>query len=183
MDNATLDELRLQFRVTGTIAPRTGLMLPCWLKQFDPLSRPCEGPLQAFHFLGRQRIRNALFAALPYCGICAGKGCGACDLDVLELTELAQWDPRNAGPACEMHHSRLDSHATPALVVFREKLPGSVEAFAADWGLEGPLTDKYPQMGAEDFTRCANCGDEFTTTEVESAVETDEGYFHARCAA
>lgn len=133
MTRAELADLRLAFRVAGTIAPRTGLALPCWLRQFDERKRPCEGRIEAFHFIGRQRVRNRLLSL----------GFDSADPAIL----LASWDPRNAGPGCVMHHRRLDGHATPDLTVFREQLPVDVLNFAEDWGLETDLEDRYPLIG------------------------------------
>jgi hypothetical protein len=90
---------------------------PCWLAQFDHEHRACEGEVEAFHFFGRQEVRNAL--RLP-----------------AELVALAEWDPRNGGPACVVHHRRFDAHLTPTLKVPAPALPAHVLGFALDWGLE-----------------------------------------------
>ena len=138
MNETELADLRLAFRVAGTIAPRTGLLLPCWLAQFDERRRPCTGRIEAFHFLGRQRVRNALGALLPEPWPREVGG------ETAQLLTLAEWDPRNAGPGCVGHHRRLDSHATPGLVVPGAALPARVHAYAEDWGLESALERKYP---------------------------------------
>lgn len=62
----------------------------------------------------------------------------------IDLILLAAWDPRNGGIGCVGHHRRFDSHATPTLTVPRSALPDHVEEFAADWGLERQLEDKFP---------------------------------------
>jgi hypothetical protein len=176
MNETELADLRLAFRVAGTIAPRTGRLLPCWLAQFDERRRPCSGRIEAFHFIGQQRIRNAL--ALPprsVCPACCGRGwveppqqafdpnatiepvvvgvdCPLCDngfYDPADLVLLAQWDPRNAGPGCIGHHRRLDSHATPGLVVPHSALPARVVEFCRDWGLESDCDRKYPNAGED----------------------------------
>lgn len=100
----------------------------CWLAPFDPEHRPCGGKWEAFHFIGRQAVRN--------CSTLAG-------LDP-ELIELAEWDCRNSGLGCVDHHRRFDNHSTPALVVLRETLPPEVEEFIADWGLDCEAERKFP---------------------------------------
>lgn len=96
----------------------------CWLARFDPLKRPCEERFEAFHFIGRQQIRN--------CPTLRG-------LDP-ELIELAEWDDRNAGPGCIGHHRRYDNHADAgpgsALVVPFEALDDELKEFIEDWGLQ-----------------------------------------------
>lgn len=109
----------------------------CWLAQHDPRRRPCSGPLERFHFIGRQRVRAALFALLP----------GARELidwrwEPADLLPLAEWDARNGGIACEAHHRRFDNHLTPELPVRWMDLPGHVLEFADDWGLEDQLHDR-----------------------------------------
>ena len=99
----------------------------CWLHHLDPLGRPCAGELEAFHFLGRQRVRHALEAL----------GFGA------ELVVLAEWDPRNAGPACTEHHRRFDCHATPALRIPVQALPLQTLGFILNWGLEIDAERKF----------------------------------------
>ncbi len=112
----------------------------CWLKQHDPLDRPCSGTLEAFHFIGRQRIRNVLRLQLTT-GLLAD---GAIDpLDVDDLVEQAEWDPRNGGPGCTGHHRRFDNHATPGLQITATALPGPVRAFVLDWGFELEVERKF----------------------------------------
>lgn len=112
----------------------------CWLWQFDPLERPCSGDLEVFHFIGRQRVRHALGAVWPdplgfYEPLLAE--------EMRECLELAEWDPRNAGPGCTGHHRRLDSHATPELKIPAEALPLHVLQFIADWGLESDAARRF----------------------------------------
>jgi hypothetical protein len=91
--------------------------------------RPCEGKLQACHFLKRQRVRHAL-EALGF---------------DRELIQLAEWDPRNGVPGCEMHHQRFDSQRMPPLAVPRHLVPVPVVDFTAAWGLETQLEDRCPE--------------------------------------
>jgi DnaJ-class molecular chaperone len=124
--------------------------------------------LERFHFVGRQRVENALGALLPAptpCDECKGTGrafdnidgmsailaatpCPACfgtgTYDLAAVILLAAWCPRNGGIACVGHHRRLDSAATPSLTVPRAALPAHVEEFAADYGLELELERKFP---------------------------------------
>jgi len=112
----------------------------CWLKQFDPLDRPCSGDLEAFHFIGRQQLRRALGHQLTTDAFADG----AIDaLDVADLVELAEWDPRNGGPGCTGHHRRFDSHSTPGLTLRVAVLPAFVFDFLADWGLESEAQRKF----------------------------------------
>ena len=112
----------------------------CWLYQFDPFERPCSGELQAIHFLSRQRIRNVL-RPLLLTDLWAD---GAIDpIDVDDLVELAEWDPRNAGPGCTGHHVRFDSQATPALRLPLEGLPHRTITFLADWALDQEAERKF----------------------------------------
>jgi hypothetical protein len=110
--------------------------LACCLFLHDPAARPCSGRLERLHWIGRQRVRNALWCSLPL-------PCGP------DLILLAEWDPRNGGIACEGHHRRFDRHLTPELVVPRSALPAHVEEFIADWGLELQATDKFPERDRE----------------------------------
>jgi hypothetical protein len=119
----------------------------CWLAQFDPLEQDCGGRnfpyLERFHFISRQRVENALGALLPWWASQPLRGGFRMD-ERNELILLAAWDPRNGGIACEAHHRRLDSHATPELVVPRSALPKHVLEFAEEWGLESQLESKFP---------------------------------------
>jgi hypothetical protein len=115
----------------------------CWLKQFDPLDRPCSGELEAFHFIGRQRIRSVLrhqlALGLETLGLFLRE-------DVDDLVELAEWDSRNGGPACTGHHRRFDSHATPALVLPAWVTPGPFREFIREWGLETEVERKFSEL-------------------------------------
>jgi hypothetical protein len=115
----------------------------CWLAQFDPAQRPCEGRFERFHFIGRQRVRNALYSALP-----TWESFGAENRD--DVLFVAEWDCRNGGIACEAHHRRLDSHLVPLpseqLHVPLNALPEHVLEFAADWGLEDTLEERFPKL-------------------------------------
>jgi|GEM_PF-3085582 len=105
----------------------------CWLAPHDPERRPCTHKLERFHFIGRQRVRNALYALLP------DFPPDVPDWDLYELILLAEWDSRNGAIACEGHHRRYDSHLTPALEVPSFELPDHVLEFVEDWGLEAQL--------------------------------------------
>jgi hypothetical protein len=106
----------------------------CWLARFDPLHNECDNsrPWEAFHFVSKVEIRNCATLA---------------QIDP-ELLELAQWDVRNAGPACVNHHRRFDSLADAgpgsAITVPYETLPADVLEFIADWGLECEAERKFP---------------------------------------
>lgn len=105
---------------------------PCWLAQFDHEHRACEGKIEAFHFFGRQEVRNAL-VGMPEAWL--DQMYTGCDPRE-EVKQLAEWDPRNGGPGCEVHHRRFDAHLTPTLKVPVQALPTHVLGFALDWGLE-----------------------------------------------
>jgi hypothetical protein len=96
----------------------------CWLASFDPYRRPCTNDRrwQAFHFLGRQEIRTH-----PPLGM----------LTPEELVEL-EWDPRNGGPGCLVHHVAYDGQdgRPERLVVPRASLPADTEEFIAERGLD-----------------------------------------------
>lgn len=98
---------------------------------------------EAFHFISKVAIRRVVgdFLTVEYdWPHGAQRGQDAYH----ELIELAEWDPRNAGPGCVDHHRRFDSLATPALTVPREALPCHVEEFIADWGLDCEAERKFP---------------------------------------
>jgi len=130
-------ELTGPFHKAGMALPRVPSFIDqrpcCWLAPFDPLRNPCGGGMkwEAFHFISKVEIRN--------CATLAG-------IDD-ELLELAQWDPRNAGPACVNHHRRFDhlADAGPgsAIEVPRETLPPEVEEFIAEWGLDCEAERKF----------------------------------------
>lgn len=96
----------------------------CWLAIHDPLKRLCKGKWEAFHFLGRQEIRN-----LP----------AFVGLDP-ELVMLMEWDARLGGPGCVEHHRRYDKHSDAGpgseLVVPRYAVPDDVEEAIEDYGLD-----------------------------------------------
>ena len=100
----------------------------CFLAPFDDENRYCFGKWEAFHFFGRQELRNA--PALY-----------GLERDYVELIE---WDGRNAGLGCEGHHRRLDRHATPTLILPRIALPDDTEEFVADYGLESLAERRFP---------------------------------------
>lgn len=115
----------------------------CWLAQFDPLERSCDGPLERAHCIKRERVENALAALLPAAGTYIGPEDGWV-FDPVDLILSAAWDPRNARIGCaHQHHPRFDSKQTPTLIVPRSALPDHVEEFAADWGLESELERKF----------------------------------------
>lgn len=111
---------------------------PCWLAQFDEAERPCEDRIEAFHFVGRQRVRNVLGPLLPTLTLAGG-------FEVVdrraaaELVAQAEWDPRNGGPACTVHHRAYDSHLATGLKLPADSVPRHVLNFALDWGLEAEL--------------------------------------------
>lgn len=132
----------------------------CWLAQFDPAQRPCEGRFERVHFLNRQRVRHALFALLPDEYLrdpLPGEEMYGPTLvlpDWTETLQSAEWDSRNGGIGCEAHHRRFDKHLvslpSEELVVPRSALPEHVEEFAADWGLEDELDARFPgEKGAQ----------------------------------
>lgn len=133
--------------------PYAGANPWCWLAQFDSRQLPCGGQpgkvIERFHFIPRQRVENALGALLPtvaeilYFGEWSQDRQDRAERLRRDLILLAAWDSRNGGLGCEGHHRRLDSQATPALSVPRLALPTHVEEFAADWGLESPLEDRF----------------------------------------
>lgn len=94
----------------------------CWLAPFDPLKRLCKGKWEAFHFIGKQEIRN-----LPaFAGILTPE-------DLMPM----EWDPRNAGIGCVEHHRPFDSFTGgPRLVVPRAALQEDTEEFIFDYMLE-----------------------------------------------
>lgn len=124
-----------------------GALGRCWLAQFDERRRPCEGRFERAHLIPGQRVENALAALLP-----VQPPVVALDGTVTpwpieiraQLILLAAWDPRNGVVACEHHHRRFDSHATPALIVPRHSLPDQFVEFALDWGLEPQLAGRFP---------------------------------------
>jgi hypothetical protein len=137
----------------------------CWLAQFDTEERPCTDKLERMHVIGRQRVENALGALLKPCEMCNDHGviavsiqgidshgevsgdyinatCPEClGISASTTVLLAAWDPRNGKIACEGHHRRFDSHATPALVVPADSYPEHVLEFAEDYGLEHCLPE------------------------------------------
>jgi hypothetical protein len=118
----------------------------CWLKQHDPLDRPCSevtnGRLEAVHLIGRQAIRRVLSHTLNTGYIWQEDG-GIDFNDVEDLIELAEWDPRNAALGCTGHHRRLDSHATPELTLDAEALSDDFFDFVLDWGFESLAEEKF----------------------------------------
>jgi hypothetical protein len=114
----------------------------CWLGQYDPLRRPCEGRVEICHAVNEQRVRNALYALLPADEARDG------------WLELAAWDPRLAIPGCEGHHRRFDSHLTPRLIIPRHLAPATAVEWSADWGLESSLEERFPtKAGGDDRQR------------------------------
>jgi hypothetical protein len=93
----------------------------CWLASFDPEKRLCKGKWEAFHFLGKQEMRN--------CPELYG-------LEDPEAMMLIEYDPRNGGPGCIEHHRPFDSFTGgERLVVPRLALPEDVEEFIDERGL------------------------------------------------
>jgi hypothetical protein len=123
---------------------------PCWLAQFDEEHRDCEGKIEAFHFINRQRVRHVVGGYLPkdFASAFWNEELGEFEFweqrEIDELVVQAEWDPRNAGPGCEMHHRRLDGQRMPQLIVPREALADQVIDFASDWALETALEERYP---------------------------------------
>ncbi len=108
----------------------------CWLAQHDPHRRPCQGRLERFHFMPRQRVRNLLSAVLPYPLNEASRKL------MREIILLAEWDSRTGAIGCEGHHRRFDSHITPKLTIPYEVLPLHVLEYGEDWGFD--LTYRFP---------------------------------------
>lgn len=104
----------------------------CWLALFDPYERPCSNDRkwEAFHYFGKQEIRTcpALFGLTPE-----------------EFVEL-EWDPRNGGPGCKVHHVAFDHQdgRPKALVVPRLALPEDVEEFVDERGLQSLAERRFP---------------------------------------
>lgn len=115
----------------------------CWLKQFDLYDKECGGELEACHVISRQRIRNVLRGLL----VPDALDPTAIDpLDIDDLVELAEWDPRNGVPGCTHHHRRFDSHSTPELGVPAQKLFAPNLEFVLDWGLESEAERKFTDV-------------------------------------
>jgi hypothetical protein len=136
MKRRTPDLIELQENFRAAVYSRFGGLRPCYFRAKDD---HCEGRIEAAHWISRQRVKNALWPLLPPLWDCAGP-------KEADLIWLAEWDPRNAVPACERHHRRFDSHRMPPLVVPRDAVPDAVEEFCADWGLESELGRKCPQQ-------------------------------------
>lgn len=88
-------------------------MTDCWVDTANIIGRgPCGGRLDPAHLIPKQLIRR-------------------------EGYERLAWDQRVWVPICRRHHAALDTART--LRIPREKLPASVEMFAAelDAGLMG----------------------------------------------
>jgi hypothetical protein len=120
----------------------------CILDVLDPLQRPCTGKLERFHWIGRQRVENALGALMPsepYFEDTIATMTGTLPWSTaVDLILLAAWDPRNGCVACEGHHRRFDGHLTSELKVPWGCLPGRFLDFVYDWGLESELERKFP---------------------------------------
>jgi hypothetical protein len=139
----------------------SGETVECWLAQFDKAQRPCEGRVERFHFIGRQRVEHALGALLPDAvelTVSVSELWRLAEeepdapvptqhVDWTEVIQAAAWDSRNGGIACEAHHRRFDSHLVPLpseeLLIPYSALPEHVLEFAADWGLEDELEAKF----------------------------------------
>lgn len=141
----------------------------CWLARHDPARAGCDGALERFHYIGRQRVENALGALLPFAVDITFNDDGSINIggppppvDAAgrisgpppiaeewrdEITLLAAWDPRNGGLGCEGHHRRFDGHQVSLprhrIIVPRIALPGRVVDFAGDYGLESDLERKF----------------------------------------
>lgn len=112
---------------TGYEASPSDLARFCALASHDSLKLPCTGRIEAIHYLGRQRIRNAPIF------LCADPG----------IIALAEWDPRNGGAGCTGHHRRLDNQGEPALEIPFNALPERVIECANERGLEDELRRKF----------------------------------------
>jgi hypothetical protein len=110
----------------------------CFLGQHDPRQRPCVGQIERFHFIPRQRVELAIWQALRTV-VLPGEG--------IEIMDVAAWDPRNGGIACEGHHRRYDSHLTPELRINADVVPLHVVEFTTDYGLELEFERRF--VGAE----------------------------------
>jgi hypothetical protein len=123
-----------------------GALGRCWLAQCDERQRPCSGRLERFHFIGRQRVENALRALLPpRRELPEGGIYPYSKAEVWDLILLAAWDPRNGGIGCEAHHRRFDGHLTPSLQIPYLALPSHVVEFAFNWGIEAQL-ERFPPV-------------------------------------
>lgn len=80
----------------------------------------CDGPWDRHHLIRKNRLRQELAD---------------------EVAELAVQDDRNLVTTCRRHHELVER----ALVrLHRDELPEQIEAFAADFRLEGWLDRYYP---------------------------------------
>jgi hypothetical protein len=130
----------------------------CWLAQFDEYERPCSGELEVFHFISRQRIRNVLSPLLLEASFDDSFELVSREL-LADLVELAEWDPRNAGPGCEGHHRRFDSHRTPELKVPLEALPHQLGPFLWERGLLSEAERKFPDPDGRSLELISSAGD------------------------
>jgi hypothetical protein len=152
------------FRVSGPETRDQPLRLydggpACWLKQFDPLDRPCSGDLEVIHLIGRQRISKVLRHQL----VTDLWAEGAIDpLDVDDLVELAEWDIRNGAPGCEGHHRRVAGHLTPTFQIPVRRLFVPAVEFIVEHGFEVEAERKFEGdlEGWEMYQRIAGTGAE-----------------------
>lgn len=125
------------------LAAHSGASRYCWLAHYDERRQPCEGKLERFHFIGRQRVRNLLWDALLYAVYAETQEI----FETRETIMLAEWDARNGGMACEHHHRRFDGHnvspRAPKITVPYEAVPSRVIHFAFGLGISSGL-DKFP---------------------------------------
>lgn len=129
-------ELAHEFWRVAMARPRSPRFLndepACWLAPFDPYERPCSNDRkwEAFHFFGKQEIRThpPLFGLTPE--------------DFMYL----EYDPRNGGPGCKVHHVAFDHQdgRAKALIVPRLALPADVEEFVDERGLESLAQRRFP---------------------------------------
>ena len=89
--------------------------------QMAEVGDPCDSKMDAHHVIKQQTIRNNVPG---------------------EVRMTAQWDPRNGIPLCRKHHSRvtLGTDQVP-----KDRLPGEIWAFAADYGLSWVLERAYKE--------------------------------------
>lgn len=169
MDRATLSDLRLRWHdhvlFGTTLSPEEFAESPearrprCWFGEHVPGIDSCEGRIEGAHWVKRQRVEDRVRYLCSEMRSQAVHGREDEELvslpdfltAAMDFSALAAWDPRNGVPACEKHHRRFDGHrvdATNELVIWRHEVPGPVEAFCRDWGLELALEDRHPLIGA-----------------------------------
>jgi hypothetical protein len=133
-----LAELRAEFKLRTCLDERERIK-PCWFAAVDPLQHPCEGVIQACHFIKQQRIRKELKSRLlrPWPG-----GQSYIPYDEYEV-EAPIWDQRLAVPGCVAHHDRFDAHREPPLRLTWDQIPDEVMEWAEEFGFVWALKREH----------------------------------------